>query len=106
MFVFFSHIQLQSFPHAHRPHGLNAEAVANEKWGIATDRLKKNQNLHTGFLVPAHWGPGSSSVSTLTLMPPVTLFGPMCEHWQSILFDTYICNCYCKVLVTFLLRDS
>jgi hypothetical protein len=37
MFVFFSHNQLQSFPHAHRPHGLNAEAIANEKWGIATD---------------------------------------------------------------------
>jgi hypothetical protein len=27
--------------YAQWPHGLKAEAIADEKWGIATDRLKK-----------------------------------------------------------------
>ena len=36
------------FPHANRPHGLKAEAISVEKWGIATDRLKKIPNPRTG----------------------------------------------------------
>ena len=41
--VFFSTSSHQLPPRAHRPHGLKAEAIAIEKWGIATDRLKKIQ---------------------------------------------------------------
>ena len=72
--LFSSHTSSYNLSHAKRPHGLNAEAIANEKWGIATDRLKINKKWRTWFLDPAHWAPVSSSVSTL---------GLSC-HWQSI----------------------
>ena len=57
--VFFSTSSHQLPPRAHRPHGLKAEAIAIEKWGIATDRLKKNPNPRPGFLVAAHLALGS-----------------------------------------------
>jgi hypothetical protein len=41
MFVFFSHIQLQSVPMQTGLIGLKAEAIGKKKWGIATDRFKK-----------------------------------------------------------------
>jgi hypothetical protein len=72
--LFSSHTSSYNLSHAKRPHGLNAEAITNEKWGIATDRLKINKKWRTWFLDPAHWAPVSSSVSTL---------GLSC-HWQSI----------------------
>ena len=64
MFVFFSHIQLPSFPHAKRPHGLNAEAIANEKWGIATDRLKKMKKSALLVSGSALWVFGSCALGS------------------------------------------
>ena len=44
-------------PLANRPHGLKAEAIAVEKWGIATDRLFFIKKIR--LLAPAHWAFGS-----------------------------------------------
>jgi hypothetical protein len=54
-------------PHAKRPHGLKAEAIGKKKWGIATDRLQKNQNLRTWLLVPAPWVSGSCLLGSCLL---------------------------------------
>ena len=55
MFVFFSHIQLQSLPMQNGLIGLNTEAIGKKQWGIATDRFKKTENPRTWLLVPAPW---------------------------------------------------
>ena len=45
------------FPHANRPHGLKAEAISDEKWGIATDRLFFRKKSARWLFVPAFWAP-------------------------------------------------
>ena len=50
--------------HANRPHGLKAEAIANEKWGIATDRLKKMKKSALLVSGSALWVFGSCALGS------------------------------------------
>ena len=61
------------FPHSKWFHGLNAEAIANEKWGIATDRLKKIPNLRAVLLVPPYIDTPVTSSCLLALLVKVML---------------------------------
>ena len=94
MFVFFSHIQLPSFPHAKRPHGLNAEAIANEKWGIATDRLKK---MKKSALLVSGSALGFWFLRTWLLVPQVLVHW----HWIVEFLPTFDNPIYSKEKQTF-----
>ena len=63
MFVFFTS-SYHSFNHAQWPHGLKAEAIADEKWGIATDRLNKNQDPALLVSGSALWVFGSCALGS------------------------------------------
>jgi hypothetical protein len=70
------------FTHAQRPHGLNAEAIANEKWGIATDRLKKIPNLRAVLLVPPYIDTPVTSSCLLALLVKVLTLQVLMSFWS------------------------